>query len=92
VEKLIEILKGIMPDVDFNIEPKLMDDDILDSFLRCSNLFGQIFQLCGCLFAHITQFDKIRRDTANREYQFCCIYLLNLCLIKKVHLKVKSTY
>jgi acyl carrier protein len=32
MEKLIEILEGIRPDVDFKTEQKLMDDGILDSF------------------------------------------------------------
>lgn len=32
MEKLIDILEGIRPDVDFKTEQKLMDDGILDSF------------------------------------------------------------
>lgn len=32
MEKLIEILKGIRPDVDFEKENALIDDGILDSF------------------------------------------------------------
>lgn len=32
LEKLIEIMKEIRPDVDFEKETKLIDDDILDSF------------------------------------------------------------
>ncbi len=32
MERLIEILEGIRPDVDFNNEKKLIDDGILDSF------------------------------------------------------------
>ena len=32
MEKLIEILKGIRPDVDFENETALIDDGILDSF------------------------------------------------------------
>lgn len=32
MEKLIEILKGIRPDVDFENENALIDDGILDSF------------------------------------------------------------
>jgi D-alanine--poly(phosphoribitol) ligase subunit 2 len=32
MNKLIDILEGIRPDVDFAIETKLMDDGILDSF------------------------------------------------------------
>jgi D-alanine--poly(phosphoribitol) ligase subunit 2 len=32
MNKLIEILEGIRPDVDFAIEAELMDDGILDSF------------------------------------------------------------
>ena len=32
MEKLIEILKGIRPDVDFANETALIDDGILDSF------------------------------------------------------------
>ena len=32
MEKLLEILKGIRPDVDFVNEKKLIDDQILDSF------------------------------------------------------------
>lgn len=32
MEKLLEILDGIRPDVDFNNENKLIDDGILDSF------------------------------------------------------------
>lgn len=32
MEKLIEILKGIRPDVDFTNETALIDDGILDSF------------------------------------------------------------
>lgn len=32
MNKLIEILEDIRPDVDFAIETKLMDDGILDSF------------------------------------------------------------
>lgn len=32
MEKLLEILKGIRPDVDFKNETALIDDGILDSF------------------------------------------------------------
>lgn len=32
MEKLLEILKGIRPDVDFGNEKSLIDDGILDSF------------------------------------------------------------
>jgi acyl carrier protein len=32
MEKLLKILNGIRPDVDFENEKKLMDDGILDSF------------------------------------------------------------
>lgn len=32
MERLIEILEGIRPDVDFKDEQQLMDDGILDSF------------------------------------------------------------
>ena len=32
MEKLLEILKGIRPDVDFDNETSLVDDGILDSF------------------------------------------------------------
>ena len=32
MEKILEILKGIRPDVDFENEKKLIDDGILDSF------------------------------------------------------------
>ena len=32
MEKLLEILKGIRPDVDFENEKSLIDDNILDSF------------------------------------------------------------
>jgi D-alanine--poly(phosphoribitol) ligase subunit 2 len=32
MERLIEILEGIRPDVDFRSEKKLIDDGILDSF------------------------------------------------------------
>ncbi len=32
MEKILEILKGIRPDVDFVNEKKLIDDQILDSF------------------------------------------------------------
>lgn len=32
MEKLLEILDGIRPDVDFSNEKKLMDDGLLDSF------------------------------------------------------------
>ena len=32
MEKLIEILKGVRPDVDFENETALIDDGILDSF------------------------------------------------------------
>lgn len=32
MEKLLEILKGIRPDVDFEKETSLIDDGILDSF------------------------------------------------------------
>ncbi len=32
MERLIEILEGIRPDVDFNNEKKMIDDGILDSF------------------------------------------------------------
>ncbi len=32
MEKLMEILKGIRPDVDFENETSLIDDGILDSF------------------------------------------------------------
>ena len=32
MEKLLEILKGIRPDVDFENEASLVDDGILDSF------------------------------------------------------------
>ena len=32
MEKLLEILKGIRPDVDFENEAALIDDGILDSF------------------------------------------------------------
>lgn len=32
MEKLLEILKGIRPDVDFETETALIDDGILDSF------------------------------------------------------------
>lgn len=32
MEKLLEILKGIRPDVDFESETALVDDGILDSF------------------------------------------------------------
>ena len=32
MEKLLEILKGIRPDVDFENETTLIDDGILDSF------------------------------------------------------------
>jgi len=32
MEKLIELLKGIRPDVDFENETALIDDGILDSF------------------------------------------------------------
>ena len=32
MEKLLEILKGIRPDVDFENETALIDDSILDSF------------------------------------------------------------
>lgn len=32
MEKLLDILKGIRPDVDFNAEEALIDDGILDSF------------------------------------------------------------
>jgi acyl carrier protein len=31
-EKILEILKSIRPDVDFEKETKLIDDDIIDSF------------------------------------------------------------
>ena len=32
MEKLLEIMSEIRPDVDFTTEDKLIDDDILDSF------------------------------------------------------------
>ena len=32
MEKIIKLLKGIRPDVDFEKEKKLIDDEILDSF------------------------------------------------------------
>lgn len=32
MEKLLEIMSEIRPDVDFETEDKLIDDDILDSF------------------------------------------------------------
>ena len=32
MDKLLEILKGIRPDVDFENETELIDDGILDSF------------------------------------------------------------
>ena len=32
MEKLLEILKGIRPDVDFETEDALIDDGVLDSF------------------------------------------------------------
>ena len=32
MEKMMEILKGIRPDVDFANEKKLIDDGVLDSF------------------------------------------------------------
>ena len=32
MEKLLEILKGIRPDVDFENEDALIDDGVLDSF------------------------------------------------------------
>lgn len=32
MEELLEILKGVRPDVDFEHEKKLIDDSILDSF------------------------------------------------------------
>ena len=32
MEELMEILKGVKPDVDFDSEDKLIDNDILDSF------------------------------------------------------------
>lgn len=32
MEKILEILTGVRPDVDFENEKKLIDDEILDSF------------------------------------------------------------
>ena len=32
MDKLIEILKGVRPDVDFENETKLIDDGVIDSF------------------------------------------------------------
>ena len=32
MEKMLEILRGVRPDVDFENEKKLIDDSVLDSF------------------------------------------------------------
>jgi acyl carrier protein len=32
MDKVLEILKGVRPDVDFEHETKLIDDEVLDSF------------------------------------------------------------
>ena len=40
MEKLLEILKGIRPDVDFEHEISLIDDGILDSFDVVSIISG----------------------------------------------------
>lgn len=40
MEKLLEILKGIRPDVDFEHETSLIDDGILDSFDVVSIISG----------------------------------------------------
>ncbi len=32
MEKLLEILEDLVPDVDFSVEEKLIDDGVLDSF------------------------------------------------------------
>lgn len=46
MEKLLDILEGIRPDLDFETEKRLVDDGILDSFDIIS-LVGEIYNVFG---------------------------------------------
>ncbi len=47
MEKIMEILKGIRPDVDFTNEKRLIDDGVLDSFdiISIVSEFDEIFEI-----------------------------------------------
>ena len=50
MEKLLELLKGVRPDVDFENETALIDDGLLDSFDVVS-IISEIDDVLVCRFA-----------------------------------------
>ena len=74
MEKLLEILKGIRPDVDFENETSLIDDGVLDSFDVVSIIselddeFGvqvKINELDPENFNSVERFDNCQTETAS---------------------------
>ena len=49
MDKIMEILKGIRPDVDFAHEKKLIDDGVLDSF----DIISIVSELCDAFDVEI---------------------------------------
>ena len=45
MDKLLELLKGIRPDVDFETETALIDDGILDSFDSLQSIWSLVQKL-----------------------------------------------
>ena len=74
MEELMEILKGVKPDVDFDTEDKLIDNDILDSFdiisivsevneefdvdINVNDLLPENFNSAEAIFALITRLQE----------------------------------
>ena len=74
MEELMEILKGVKPDVDFDSEDKLIDNDILDSFdiisivsevneefdvdINVNDLLPENFNSAEAIFALITRLQE----------------------------------
>lgn len=54
-EKILEILNDINPDIDYEAETSLVDDDVLDSF----DLVSLVSELNSCFDINITVVDFV---------------------------------
>lgn len=70
MEQLLEILKGIRPDVDFENETELIDDGILDSFDVVS-IISEIDDQFG-VQVRITELDPENFNSAEAIWDLVC--------------------
>ncbi len=72
MDKLLEVLKEIRPDVDFVNNKKLIDDGVLDSL----NILEIVSELCDTFDIEITPADIIPTNFNSAEAMFAMIQRL----------------